>query len=90
MPSFNFKKDNDKYIINEINLNYIINPSNNNNKFARTTYIKKNNMNSIKKFKAYFTDNDRINTFNKDKSFKKHHSNHNSITKIQKNINNNH
>ena len=89
MPSYNFKKDNDKYIINEINMNYIINPNNNNNKFSRATYIKKNNMNSIKKFKEYFTDNDRIISFNKDKSFKKHHSNHNSITKIQKNINNN-
>ena len=89
MPSYNFNKDNDNYIVNEINMNYIINPNTNNNKFSKITYIKKNNMNSIKKFKEYFTDIDRINTFNEDKSFKNNHSNKNSITKIQKNINNN-
>jgi hypothetical protein len=89
MPSYNFNKDNDIYVVNEINMNYIINPNTNNNKFSKITYIKKNNMNSIRKFKEYFTDIDRINTFNEDKSFKNNHSNKNSITKIQKNINNN-
>ena len=89
MPSYNFNRDNDIYVVNEINMNYIINPNTNNNKFSKITYIKKNNMNSIRKFKEYFTDIDRTNTFNEDKSFKNNHSNKNSITKIQKNINNN-
>ena len=89
MPSYNFNKDNDNYIVSEINMNYIINPNTNSNKFSKTTYIKKNNMNSIRKFKEYFTDNDRITNFNEDKNFKKYHSKKNSVTKIQKNINNN-
>jgi len=89
MTSYNFKKDNDNYIINENNMNYIINPNINTNNFSKTTYIKKNNMNSVRKFKEYFTDNDRAIAFNEDKPFKKYHSNKNSVSKNQKNINNN-
>ena len=90
LSSYNSQKDNDKYFINETNKNNNKNPKNaHDNFFSRTTYIKKNNMNNIKKFKEYFTDNDdRLNNLKDNKPLKKYNSNANSLSKFQKNINN--
>jgi len=90
LSSYNSQKDNDNYIIMVPNNNNNKNPKNvQDNYFSRTTYIKKNNMNNIKKFKEYFTDNDdRLNNLNDNKSLKKYNSNTNSLSKFQKNISN--
>lgn len=90
LSSYNFQKDNDNYFVNETHNNINKNPKNtNDNFFSRTTYIKKNNMNNIKKFKEYFTDNeDRFNNVKDNKPLRKYNSNTNSISKFQKNINN--
>ena len=86
LSSHNSQKDNDKYFINETNKN---NKNVHDNFFSKTTYIKKNNMNNIKKFKEYFTDNDdRLNNLNDNKFLKKYNSNANSLSKLQKNNNN--
>jgi len=90
LSSYISQKDNDNYIIMVPNNNNNKNPKNvQDNYFSRTTYIKKNNMNNIKKFKEYFTDNDdRLNNLNDNKSLKKYNSNTNSLSKFQKNISN--
>ena len=90
LSSYNSQKDNDKYFINEANKNNNKNPKNiNDNFFSRTTYIKKNNMNNIKKFKEYFNDNDdKLNNLKDNKFLKKYNSNANSLSNFKKNINN--